>query len=110
MKYFNGNFGVPSATHTNWKFSRLSIPTQVFRAKWFMVHYGSRTPKPHYAWGNSRHVRELSMGPLVGWAKRRLAQIEEGTLITTCERYVDKNGKVRYKGTRQLRQTEFLST
>ena len=50
------------------------------------------------------------MGPLVGWAKRRLAQIEEGTLITTCERYVDKNGKVRYKGTRQLRQTEFLST
>ena len=50
------------------------------------------------------------MGPLIGWAQRRLAQIEEGTLTKTCERYVDKNGKVRYKGTRQLRQTEFLST
>ncbi|CAL1145636.1 unnamed protein product [Cladocopium goreaui] len=78
--------------------------TAVYRAKWYMLHYGSLTPKPHYAWCNSNAIQGLNMGRLLGW-KKRLA-LGDIPKVKTCETYKDKNGKTRYKGTAALRKTE----
>ncbi|CAL1172114.1 unnamed protein product [Cladocopium goreaui] len=78
--------------------------TSVFRTKWYMAHYGGATPKPHYAWGNSRHIAKLDMGRLVGWhAKKQQAGVPK---VKTCETYKNKKGETCYKGTRQLRKSE----
>lgn len=80
---------------------------KVYRAKWYMLHYGSLTPKPHYAWCNSNAIQGLNMGRLLGW-KKRLA-LGDIPKVKTCETYKDKNGKTRYKGTAALRKTEYLN-
>lgn len=70
--------------------------------KWWMAHYGGRTPKRHWAFGNSRVILALDRGVLRKWKPK------PGGHVTTAERYVDGQGKRRYKGTSKLRSTEKL--
>lgn len=64
-----------------------------------MAHYGGSTPKRHYAYGNTAMILGIDRGVLRKW-KPKHGRIE------TAERYVDKSGKKRYKGTASLRATE----
>ena len=76
---------------------------QVFRAKWYMAHYGGLTPKPHYAWSNSPYIVKLNAGRLVGW---RGGHTHGASSVKTCAIYKNKKGETCYKGTRQLRKSE----
>ncbi len=69
--------------------------------KWWMG-YESKTPKRHYAFGNTNVILGLDRGIL------RKSKHKGGRKIKTVEHYVDKNGKKRYKGTSHLRSTEKL--
>ena len=65
----------------------------------------ARTPKPHFAFANSRAIGRLWRGKLKGWRKRSKA---EGH-VATCEVYKNKSGKSCWKGTKKLRSTEILT-
>ena len=53
------------------RFVRIYQKLKIFRATWWMLHYGGPTPKRHYAYSNSRVVQRLSRGKLHGWKKRK---------------------------------------
>ena len=78
---------------------------QVTRSKWHMMHYGSRTPKPHYCYSNSNASDKLYKGP--GTKRKFEEQVVEK--IQTCEIYQNKEGKTCFKGTAALTKTEILS-
>ena len=59
--------------------------------------YGAPTPKRQCAYSNSYAIKKLD----VGW-KRMVAK------VPTAEKYQDRSGKVRYKGTKHLRHSESL--
>lgn len=59
--------------------------------------FGASTPKRQWAYSNSSSIKKLD----VGW-KRMVAK------VPTAEKYQDRSGKVRYKGTKHLRHTETL--
>ena len=71
--------------------------------KWYMKMYGGPTDKPHYAWSNSTAIWQLETPP----PKRQRVGDDEPK-IRTCEQYFNKEGKLCYKGTKQLRKTENL--
>ena len=72
-----------------------------------MLHYGGPTPKRHVAWANSPHIRFLDMGRLIGWAKRKREMQQRGIAPKELvQKYVDKNGKRRYKGSKSLKSSE----
>ena len=73
-----------------------------------MFHYGGPTPQPHMAYANARAIRKLSRGKLTNWKKKAKELESQGKSVKTCVAYKDKEGKSRWKGTRQLRQTERL--
>ena len=66
-----------------------------------MGHYGSCTPKRHYAYSNSQVIHRIDKGRLQGWKPK-------AGKVVTAEHYVDGSGKKRYKGTKHLRGTETL--
>ena len=74
---------------------------EVTKVKWWMAHYGAKTAKRHIGFANSREVRRLDRGRL---------QINRSTKqkVKTCEKYQDRQGRQRYKGTVHLRGTEIL--
>ena len=61
--------------------------------------YGAPSPKRQYAWSNSKAITKLN----VGWKK-----MDPTKKIQTVEKYHDKKGVLRYKGTKALRSTESL--
>lgn len=65
-----------------------------------MGHYESKTPKRHYAYGNTSVILGLDRGVLRKWKPK------PGKHTPTARRYVDGSGKKRYAGTKALRQTE----
>ncbi|CAK9072403.1 unnamed protein product [Durusdinium trenchii] len=68
-----------------------------------MGHYGGGTPKRHYCWSSSRHVKSLDKGKFQ-WKKFKE---EHPNRVETVRRYRDKNNKVRYQGVKNtLRATE----
>ncbi|CAK9002232.1 unnamed protein product [Durusdinium trenchii] len=71
-----------------------------------MLHYGGKTPKRHYAFSNSRHVAKLNAGKLTGWAKRKRALESLGQGTKLVDKYVDSQGKARWKGNKELRGSE----
>ncbi|CAK9093029.1 unnamed protein product [Durusdinium trenchii] len=73
-------------------------PTAVHKTCWYMLHYGSPTPKRHYAFSNSRHVARLDAGKLRGWEKRKGVLKTMGKSHDLVDKYVDSNGKARWKG------------
>ena len=85
----------------------LSNPLEVHKASWYMLHYGGKTPKRHYAFSNSRHVAKLNMGKLKGWRKIRNALEASGQKVQLVDKYEDSQGKKRWKGNAQLRSSEW---
>ena len=71
--------------------------------KWWMRHYGSATAKRHYAYGNSKAIRKLDKGKL-----QMSSLLAKDTKVKTCTKYRDRSGNLRYKGTSDLKKTEFL--
>ena len=69
-----------------------------------MVDAKSLTPKRHYAYSNSKPIHRLDKGVLQGWKAKK----KEGNGVVTATRYIDANGKKRYKGTKSLKSTEPL--
>ncbi|CAL1154889.1 unnamed protein product [Cladocopium goreaui] len=68
----------------------------VWKTRWWMMMYGSQSPKRHWAYSNSRSIGKLDIGSKKGFKSK----------ITTVEKYTNRAGKVCYKGTDKLRGTE----
>ena len=68
-----------------------------------MRHYNAATAKRHIGFSNSPVIRQLDRGRL---------QMSSGrtSKVKTCEKYRDGKGKLRYKGTKQLKGTELLGS
>ena len=62
-------------------------------------NYGSKWPKRHCLYSNSSAIRCFDLGRLVRRATMNPAP-------KTCRRYVNKDGKTRYTGTKYLKKTE----
>ena len=73
-----------------------------------MAHYGGKTPKRHYMFANSPHISKINLGRLKGWRVKKNILKEKGQAIDLVDQYVDKSGKRRYKGNKQLRGSELL--
>ena len=73
--------------------------TQVHIVRWWMKHYGSRTSKRHMGFANSPAIRRLDLGRL---------QVSKGPAPKTCVKYHDRQGRLKYKGTKHLKATEIL--
>ena len=72
-----------------------------------MRSYGGPTPKRHVLYANSPAIQSLYKGRLVGWSKHIKAQDAAGVArVKTVDKYVDKSGQVRYKGSKGLRPSE----
>ena len=76
---------------------------EVAKVNWWMRHYGSATPKRHYGYSNSQVVTRLDKGKL--YEHQRPPREKR---IRTADAYIDKHGKKRYKGNKNLRPTENL--
>lgn len=63
----------------------------------WMQNFGGPCPKPTMLVGNTRAIAALKDEQLK-WGNRKV--------IKTCVKYTDGKGKVRYKGTDQLRSTQ----
>ena len=79
------------------RFKALCDKVRIHKVAWYMLHYGSRTPKRHFAYSNSDCVLRLNRGKLRGW-KRAVSG-------HTVKHYV-KNSKKKYVGTKHLKTTE----
>ncbi|CAL1171487.1 unnamed protein product [Cladocopium goreaui] len=77
-------------------------PDAVQNVRWWMHHFKSLTPKRHYAYSNSKPIHRLDKGVLQGWKAKK----KEENGVVTATRYIDANGKKRYKGTTSLKSTE----
>ncbi|CAE7202557.1 unnamed protein product [Symbiodinium necroappetens] len=62
----------------------VSGPCSVFRVSWWVAHYGSQTPKRHYAWCNSEYVKGLCRGrlQLKQWFARHLVKLASSLTLT----------------------------
>ena len=74
-----------------------------------MIHFGGPTPKPHYAYSNSRHVGRLNQGKLEGWSQKKKSLENQGLGKKLVTKYIDGKGKERWKGTRELQSSEWGS-
>ncbi|CAE7688818.1 unnamed protein product [Symbiodinium necroappetens] len=79
---------------------------QVFKCQFWMWHYESRTPKPTVLWSSSRAIAKFWMGSL----KRAQVRAEQekrnpGKCGPPVKRWIDKEGRQRFKGTFDLRAT-----
>jgi len=72
-------------------------PQAVHIVRWWMKHYGSRTSKRHMGFANSPAIRRLDLGRL---------QVSKGPAPKTCVKYHDRQGRLKYKGTKHLKATE----
>ncbi|CAK9097074.1 unnamed protein product [Durusdinium trenchii] len=72
----------------------------VHMVKWWMGHFGSSTPKRHYAFANSAQIHRVDMGKLEGWKS------DPRIKKKSADRYRDAAGQLRYKGNENLRGTE----
>ena len=72
-----------------------SILAEAFKVTWYMLHFGSKTPKPHVAFSNSRAILKLYRGKLRWWRKQCLSK-------QLVRKYMDGRGKKRYVGTARL--------
>ena len=74
---------------------------EVFRAKWWMKHYGSPTPKRSAAYANVPFVGQFQRGKLKKVKKSSCFEKEK-----PCRAYLDSEGKKRFHGTKFLQQTQ----
>ncbi|CAL1167367.1 unnamed protein product [Cladocopium goreaui] len=81
-------------------------PHCVHKTTWYMLHYGGASPKPLFGFSNSKHVGKLNQGRLQGWATKKKSLKEKGTHKDLVIKYVDSNGRKRWKGSPDLRSSE----
>lgn len=78
-------------------FNQLFLLNKVRRVSWWMSRYGAKSAKRQYAWANSPAILRLD----VGWKRMK-------SKISTCIKYVNREGRKCYKGSPQLKGTESL--
>lgn len=81
--------------------------SEAHRVTWWMAHYGGPTPKRHVAYSNSHAIGLLDLGRLKGWSQKQKAKKKAGLeTVTTVVKYIDKQGRQRYKGSKALKFSE----
>ncbi|CAK8992001.1 Uncharacterized protein SCF082_LOCUS2903 [Durusdinium trenchii] len=73
---------------------------QVSRISWWMSSFGSATAKPQYAYSNSPSIRRVHQYAPTTSVERT------GEHVETCRAYKNKEGRVCYTGTKNLKSTE----
>lgn len=94
-------FGCRTCSHWNPRSS-----AKVHKVTWYMLHYGAVTPKQHYMLSNCRHIAHLWVDRLKNWAATKKKLEAQGKSKKLVVKYVDKQEKQRWKGTRELRSSE----
>ena len=93
-----------------WQVNRSSnLTSQVHKVQWYMLHYGMETPKRLYGYCNSKTVGRLNRGQLIGWSKKKKVLKDAGKSKDLVHRYEDSQGKKRWKGSKDLRGSEWGS-
>lgn len=79
--------------------------SKAWTARWWMGHYGSKTPKRQVAWSNSEKIGLLNRGKL-SWATHRGRDYEDHK---TAVIRVSKSGKKQFQGRKpQLKASQCL--
>ena len=73
---------------------------QVFKISMWMANFGSPTAKRTILVSTSKSIQVLGQG--------KLYRDPKGQAFKTAEKYVDRSGAVRYKGTNMLKSTQIL--
>ena len=78
---------------------------QVWKVTFWMAHYDHKTPKRTSLWANTSLISKFWMGQLDkdDRAKQKKRQHKSG--IMPVKKYIDKHGKPRYQGTKDLTRT-----
>ncbi|CAK9075408.1 unnamed protein product [Durusdinium trenchii] len=80
---------------------------EAWSARWWMGHYGAKTPKRHVAWSSSPKVGLLNRGKL-SWASMRGRDYDKHKTAVTG---VSKSGKKTFQGRKQqLKASQWLSS
>ena len=72
----------------------------LYRQALWMKLYGHACLKRTLLWSTSPLISMMDLG--------KIQKQKHRSLVTTAKKYLDKNGKKRYHGTRALERTEFL--
>ena len=73
---------------------------QVFKQKFWMRHWGHPNPKHSIMWGTTPLIRVLHLGQLIGSQRR--------STYKCAKAYVDKQGRRRFQGTKDLKRSGLL--
>jgi hypothetical protein len=79
---------------------------QVYESAWWMMLYGSITPKRHIAWSNARTVKVLDLSRLLREVKERMSS----KVRKSSKTYRNRRGGKSFVGTRHLRATQILES
>ena len=74
------------------------VPLKVYELSMWMAHFNHPTPKRTILVSNSEQIAVLHRG--------RLSRSQKPASFPTAVKYVDGAGRVRYKGTTQLKSTQ----
>ena len=75
---------------------------KVWKQNFWMMHWGSASPKRTSLWSNSLEIRRFNKGRL---SREQMKK----TVIKTSKRYRDSSGKERWCGGKDLKKTQTLS-
>ena len=89
------------------KINYISTCTQVFRCNFWMCFFDSKSPKRTSVWSNRSFIKKFWLGKLSKKIRQDL-KLKYPDFYTTVK-YVDKKGKKRYHGSRQLKSTQTRS-
>ena len=73
---------------------------KVYKIAWWMAHYCALSPKRHMGLTNNVWADKLNKGKLT-------RKVRKGCTLKTTDRTRSKDGKVGYKGNRNLKSTQF---
>ena len=94
-------FSKCSAIHVRILEKQISvIIAKFFKVSFWMRKHLAMTWKRTWMWGTSGHIQDLDRGPL--HASERPVEVK------TTKRWVGKDGKQKWHGTKSLKQTQFL--
>lgn len=83
-----------------------ALLNKAWSARWWMGHYGSKTPKRQIAWSNSKKVGMLNQGKL-SWATMKGRDYERHKTAVTR---VSRSGKKQFQGRKpQLKASQCLA-
>jgi hypothetical protein len=80
------------------------LDAKIFRGDFWMGVYGSPTPERHTLWANANFIEPIicEAGKMPPGLKARL----DGGGHTLVDRYIDKHGKKRVKGNKNLKGSQ----